>query len=178
MPASWQPAGTQLQRTVNLGKETVGTHIQDRLLPLCYAARDLMPARCHAHNRSALLSPALSLLLLLLLLLCLLQLLLLQRAAENSSHTAWGSLGRIGWRLGVRHGRKHLMLRGGARLAAVLLLHLTVVLALQGPAEAGHGPRRSTEVCRRRIAVVIRKQSAGAVDGTGYSRCHGLVDGE
>lgn len=63
------------------------------------------------------------------------------------------------------HRRKHLVLGTGVRLSA--MGHLTVVFALQRPAKVGKRTAdRSSQGNRGRIAVMIRQQSSGTVDGT------------
>ena len=69
----------------------------------------------------------------------------------------------------MRHRGEHLMLRVRVGLLPrVLLLMLAVVLAaLERAAEAGHGARARgrAEGHRGRIAVVVRQQATGAMDG-------------
>lgn len=76
----------------------------------------------------------------------------------------------------MRHRCKHLVLP--VRTARPAVLDRPPVLALQRSAKGTQGPRRSAEGNGRRVAIMIREQSSGAVDGTGDPRGHRLVDGD
>lgn len=152
------------------------------------AAWNLRSYRRRAQNRASLLPATLALLLLLgllglVLLLGLLGLVLLLllrcTCSVDRGRAAWRGLGRTWRSLRMRNRRKDLVLRASTGLPTVW--HLPSGLTLQRPAEAGsgHGARGTTEVSRGWWCgtIVVGKQAAGTVDGAGYPRCHGLVDG-
>lgn len=98
------------------------THIENRLLALGDATRNLVGSRARAWEGRALLSPTLAIL-------------LLQRAAKDGGHAARDDLGGCRRSCGVRHRREHLVLR--VRIVLSTVLDRAVVLGLQRPAEVG-----------------------------------------
>lgn len=148
------------------GTKMKTTHVQDRLLALGNAAGNRLASRSDPRKGSAAMLP------------CPLALLLLQWPAESGSWPARRTLRRRR-RLAVGHWRKYLVLR--VRVSRTAMLHLAAMVALQRPAEAGHGARsgrRAEGHGRRRVPVVVREQAAGAMYGPWYPRGDGLVDGD